>query len=146
MKDILRHLLATIYYRGMKYLSGYGRAFESFDPGEGVRSQAEILNHINKLLLFTKSFFTTDIKISLKQLDFAGEIERFKKSIRELDEFLDSPVEPHSTGYEQVIQGPVADMILHIGELSMLRRIAGDPADDNENYTKAAIEIGKFDA
>ena len=42
---------------------------------------------------------------------------------------------------ESLFQGPVADALTHIGQVAMLRRLAGDPIK-GENYAKAEIMIG----
>ena len=44
----------------------------------------------------------------------------------------------------KVIQGPLADILTHIGQLAMLRRIYQKPIT-GENFMKAKIQIGKID-
>lgn len=41
-----------------------------------------------------------------------------------------------------LFQGPVADALTHVGQLAMLRRLAGEPMK-GENYFKAEIVIGR---
>jgi hypothetical protein len=43
---------------------------------------------------------------------------------------------------EQLFQGPIADALTHVGQLAMLRRMAGAPIR-GENYFKAEIETGR---
>ena len=49
-----------------------------------------------------------------------------------------------SEGYppELLFQGPVADALTHVGQLAMLRRMAGAPVR-GENYFRAAIVAGR---
>jgi hypothetical protein len=42
---------------------------------------------------------------------------------------------------EKLFQGPVADALTHVGQIAMLRRMAGAPVK-GENYFKAAIAAG----
>ena len=42
---------------------------------------------------------------------------------------------------EKLFQGPIADALTHVGQLAMLRRMAGSPMR-GENYFKAEITAG----
>ena len=46
---------------------------------------------------------------------------------------------------ERIFQGPVADALTHIGQIAMLRRLAGGPMRA-ENYHKADIAMGRVGA
>lgn len=46
---------------------------------------------------------------------------------------------------ERLFQGPVADALTHVGQLAMLRRLAGSPVQ-GENYFKAEIAVGQVGA
>jgi hypothetical protein len=50
--------------------------------------------------------------------------------------------EPLGMPAAKIFQGPVADALTHIGQLALLRRVAGSPVK-GENYFKADIEIGR---
>jgi hypothetical protein len=43
---------------------------------------------------------------------------------------------------ERLFQGPVADALTHVGQLAMLRRLAGCPIK-GENYFRAEIAAGR---
>jgi hypothetical protein len=43
---------------------------------------------------------------------------------------------------EKLFQGPVADALTHVGQIGMLRRLAGS-AVKGENYYIASIEAGR---
>jgi hypothetical protein len=43
---------------------------------------------------------------------------------------------------EKLFQGPIADAFTHIGQIAMLRRLAGAPVR-GENYFKADIQAGR---
>ena len=72
------------------------------------------------------------------------EVERFFEGLRKLDEWLASDAR---LGFpaERVFQGPVADALTHIGQIAMLRRLAGTPVR-GENYFKAEIKAGRVGA
>ena len=46
---------------------------------------------------------------------------------------------------EKLFQGPIADAFTHVGQIAMLRRMAGSPVKA-ENYFKADIEVGRVGA
>ena len=43
---------------------------------------------------------------------------------------------------EKLFQGPIADALTHIGQIAMLRRLAGSPMR-GESYFKADIRAGR---
>jgi hypothetical protein len=46
---------------------------------------------------------------------------------------------------EELLQGPIADSLTHVGQLTILRRISGAPIRA-ENYATAAIAPGRLGA
>src|SRR5207249_10154731 len=73
-------------------------------------------------------------------LPWNAEIERFFTALKKFDDFLASS-EPLNGAAEGLFQGPVADSLTHIGQIAMLRRLAGSPVK-GENYFKAEIATG----
>jgi hypothetical protein len=69
---------------------------------------------------------------------------RFFASLQAFDAFLASG-EPLHTSIEKLMQGPVADALTHVGQLAMLRRLAGCPTR-GENFYVAAIAAGQVSA
>ena len=49
--------------------------------------------------------------------------------------------EPLGRPPERLLQGPFADALTHVGQLAMLRRLAGSPVK-GENYFKAEVTVG----
>ncbi len=47
-----------------------------------------------------------------------------------------------TTTDEKIFQGPIADALTHVGQIAMLRRLAGSPVR-GENYHRAEIEAGR---
>jgi len=69
------------------------------------------------------------------------EVERFFAAVRKLDEYLAS-TEPLHAPPEKLLQGPVADALTHVGQIVMLRRLAGGPLK-SESYYEAEITLGR---
>ena len=140
-RQLLRHSVATVAYRGGKALRGAPESFASFAIGERPRTPANILAHLGDL--FDWALSTAEGKQTWRDsapLDWNAEVARFFTALKKLDDFLASS-EPLQAPIEALFQGPVADALTHVGQLAMLRRLAGCPIK-GENYYKAAIAAG----
>ena len=72
------------------------------------------------------------------------EVRRFFAALDALEAFLASD-EPLHEPVEKLFQGPIADALTHVGQVAMLRRMAGAPVR-GENYFVARIETGRIGA
>jgi hypothetical protein len=77
-------------------------------------------------------------------LPWNAEAGRFFSALKKLDDLLAS-TESLKAPIEKLFQGPVADALTHIGQIAMLRRLAGYPIK-GENYFKAEIVAGRVGA
>jgi len=64
---------------------------------------------------------------------FYGVLSKLDSSIREKD--------PEGVTPERLLQGPLSDSMAHVGQLLMLRRMAGSPVP-SENFLLADIRKG----
>lgn len=71
-------------------------------------------------------------------------MERFFKSLKAFDDYLASTL-PLGFPAEKLFQAPVADSLTHIGQIAMLRRLAGCPIR-GENYFRAEIVAGRVES
>jgi|SRR5580692_4663675 hypothetical protein len=139
-RDFFRHAVATLAYRGGKAIRGAPESFATFD-GAG-KTPVEILAHLGDLLDWTLRMLrgSTDWKPSAPQ-SWDQESRRFYSRLAELDALLASE-EPVQAPIEKLFQGPIADALTHVGQLAMMRRMAGSPTR-GENYYIARIEAGR---
>jgi hypothetical protein len=72
--------------------------------------------------------------------DWDTEVQRFFANLETIDRELDSPA--FSGSLEKLIQGPLADALTHVGQLAMLRGMAGSPVKP-ESYARAEIVTGR---
>jgi len=77
-------------------------------------------------------------------LPWPEEEKRFFASLGAFDDLLAS-ADPLHAPIERLFQGPVADALTHVGQLAMLRRLAGCPTR-GENFYVAAIATGQVSA
>jgi hypothetical protein len=139
-RELLRHTLAALAYRAARALEGAPEPFAEFD-GAG-RRPVQILAHMGDLFDWALSMAEGNQRWHNSQpLSWAGEQQRFFASLQAFDAFLAS-AEPLQAPVERLIQGPVADALTHVGQLAMLRRLAGSPTR-GENFYVADITLGQ---
>jgi hypothetical protein len=141
-RQLLRHTVATLAYRGGKTLRDAPAGFGNFHLHEGPRTPLEILAHIGDLFDWAVSLFQGKHVWKDAELGtWDAQVERFFDGLYRFDEALASP-EPLGFSAEKLFQGPIADAFTHIGQIAMLRRLAGAPVR-GENYFKADIQAGR---
>ena len=142
-RDFLRHTVATLAYRGAKTIREAPVGFGTIRIGEQTRMPVEILAHIGDLLDWTLSL--AEGQPTWKDsppLPWEQEVTRFFAALQDLDAFLVSNA-PLCSSVERLFQGPIADALTHVGQIAMLRRLAGAPVR-GENYFKADIVAGRI--
>ncbi len=142
-RDFLRHTLATLAYRGGKAVRLAPAEFADFQ-GAG-RPPAQILAHVGDLLDWSLSIAQGKPKfVPSHPLTWDKEINRFFSALRSFDDYLASG-EPVHAPIEKLFQGPIADALTHVGQIAMLRRMAGVPIS-GENYFVADMVVGRVGA
>jgi len=139
--EMLRHTLATLAYRGGKALRGAPADFAAFRCAESSRTPGEILAHLGDLFDWAVALADGAHKWDPQPLvDWESGLARFFAGLEAFDRRLSSGA-PLGFPPEQLFQGPIADALTHVGQIAMLRRMAGAPIK-GENYFKAAISAG----
>jgi hypothetical protein len=141
-RQLLRHTLATLAYRGGKVLRGAPDGFSAFRAFETTRTPGQVLAHIGDLLDWALSIARgeQEWRDSPTQT-WAQDSQRFFTALSALDAYLASG-QPLESPPEKLFQGPIADALTHVGQLAMLRRMAGAPVR-GENYFRAEIVAGR---
>ena len=141
-RQLLRHTVATLAYRGGKTLRGAPAEFATFRAGESSRTPVEILAHIGDLFDWAVALCEgRHVWRNAAPGSWESETARFFDGLRRFDEALAADA-PLGFPVEKLFQGPVADALTHIGQIAMLRRLAGSPVK-GENYFKAEIQAGQ---
>jgi hypothetical protein len=140
MSLTLRHTLATVAYRGGKALRNAPNGFSSVSAGEGSRTAGEILAHICDLFDWGATMAQgKQVWAPKAAQSWEADCDRFFDGLAAFDRALESPVE----GSEAMLfQGPIADALTHIGQISLLRRLGRSPVRA-ENYARADISSGR---
>lgn len=141
-RDLLRHTVATLAYRGGKALRAAPEGFAAWRVSDVTRSAGEILAHMGDLLEWALSLAKGQHTWrEAAQRSWDGEVDRFFLGLRRLDEYLAGD-QPLGCSPEKLFQGPIADALHHVGQIATLRRLAGSPVK-GENYFKAEIVVGR---
>jgi hypothetical protein len=144
-RELLRHTLATVAYRGGKAVTSAPSGFNSFRINETTRTPEQILAHIGDLYDWAISLARgKQAWHNSEPQEWDAEIGRFFAAVKAFDDYLASENELHCSA-EKLFQGPVADSLTHIGQIALLRRMAGGPVK-GENYYVAEIEVGRVGA
>jgi hypothetical protein len=119
--------------------------FAEFQASEKTRTPSQLVAHLGDLL---------DWALSMAQgkqewrdsppIAWDAGVQRFHAALEAFDAYLATD-QPRHVPAEKLFQGPIADALTHVGQLTMLRRLAGAPIR-GENYFKADIAAGRVGA
>jgi hypothetical protein len=144
-RELLRHAVATVAYRGGKAVRGAPASFAAYSSDGTARTPAKILAHIGDLYDWALSQATgAEAWSDSAPLEWDREVERFFAALKRFDDYLASDA-PLAVTPERLFQGAVADSLAHVGQLAMLRRLAGARMK-SENYSRAEIVAGRVGA
>jgi len=141
-RDMLRHALATLAYRGGKAVRGAPDRFGDFKTEADIRTPGQVLAHVGDLLDWALEL--ADGRRTWRDSPprpWTEEVARFFEALARLDARLASET-PLGFTERQLFQGPIADALTHVGQIAMLRRMFGSPVK-GENYLKADIVAGR---
>ena len=142
-RALLRHLAATLAYRASKALRDAPPGFADFSIGPNSRTPVQILAHLADLMAWAARMAQGEF---VWRADGSGdwdkELRRFFDGLASLDSALASDAALEQRMVESLIQGPLADALTHVGQLTMLRGAAG-AAIRPESYPRAQIVAGR---
>lgn len=140
--EYLRHTLSTIAYRFQKSVKNTENDFGDFSAGKGSRTPNEIINHMYQVLSATRIYILEKHyeKETPEKLNLKLEIERFNSELKNTDNIL-ADKELGINYSKRLLQGPFSDIMTHIGQISMLRRLNGNPIE-GEDFSSASIQTG----
>jgi hypothetical protein len=147
-RAFLRHTVATLAYRSRKILTDTPTDFSAFRACDalkgthGSRTAGEILAHVCDLFDWGTALARGEhVWRDTKPQAWDADVARFFDALAGFDAALAAEA-PLGSAPERLFQGPVADALTHIGQLALLRRLAGAPIR-GENYFKAEIAVGR---
>lgn len=138
-REVLRHLVATVGYRGGVAVVDAPASFARFRTHETTRTPGEILAHISDLLEGSLHLVKGEmVYLTSTPLPWKQEVARFFASVNALDAYLASDG-TLACPVERLVQGPIGDALTHVGQIVMLRRMAGFPIRPGEYFTAEIV-------
>ena len=135
-------MAATLAYRAAKVLRDVPPGFGARSFGPATRRPVQIVAHMADLMTWALTIARgRQVWTAGGGDDWDAEVQRFFAGLSALDaELADEGEFPGSM--EQLVQGPLADALTHVGQLSLLRGLAGAPVRP-ESYARAPIALGR---
>ena len=137
---LLRHFLASIAYHASKAIRGAPSNYPELDVGMGVKTPRRLLHHVTGVLCYAHSFYKRYETTYFEHKPWGDEVKHFYETLRRLDASM-AEGKPREVSETQLLQGPLSDAMAHVGQLLMLRRLAGSPVP-SENFIYADIRVG----
>ena len=138
--EMLRQFLASIAYHASKALRVVPDAYPDYEAVSGVRTPKSLVHHITGVLTYAHSFFEHYDTTYFELKSWKEEVQGLYEILKRLDKSLQEKT-PRKVSQEQLLQGPLSDAMAHIGQLLILRRMAGSPVP-SENFIYADIKKG----
>ena len=139
---LLRHTVATLAYRAEKALRDAPEAFINYRLSPASRTPLEIVSHLGDLMEWADRMARGEYKWAPQPTtDWTAACDRFFRGLVTLDATLtDATFETYSPG--TIFQGPIADALTHVGQLTMIRGVVSAPVRP-ESYARAEIAVGR---
>jgi hypothetical protein len=137
----VRHLAATLAYRAAKVLHEPPDGFATTAFGAATRRPVAIVAHMADLMAWGVTLARGEYAWKPEGGDdWDAEVRRFFANLETIDSEL--AASGFSGSLEKLVQGPLADALTHVGQLAMLRGMAGSPVRP-ESYARAEIVRGR---
>ena len=145
---ILSRFIVAIGFRYQIATKGLTQNEIEFRPVEGSMNMLELLNHIYKVLTWAYKAFDKNAKLEIPSNTFDDYQERtlqvcqsFRKRLEEMSDEEIEQTEVYlkridtTFSFWYLINGPISDVLTHIGQINSWRRIAGNPVDRISPFT-----------
>jgi len=141
-RAVVRKLVATLAYRAAKVLRDVPVGFDVRAFGDTTRRPVQILAHMADLMAWAVTTARGEtVWTAAGSDDWNLEKSRFFDGLAALDHLLAADG-PFAGSIDQLIQGALADALTHVGQLALLRGMAGHPVAP-ESYARAEIVTGR---
>jgi hypothetical protein len=137
-RELLKHFLAAIAYRTQKALRGAPPDFAGFRASPTSRTPHELLWHMTGLIGYARTMFHGGVFEPPRLGSLEEEVSRFHGTLEALRDDFDDVALTASITDAQLLHGPLADAMTHVGQLAFLRRLCGAPVA-SENFIFASI-------
>jgi len=138
-RRLLQHFLASLAYRTQKALRDAPPDFGDVRITSTTRTPHELVAHMTGVIGFARTTLHGGTFAAPRLATFSDEVARFHDTLAALHADFGNPALEASMSDERLLQGPLSDAMTHVGQLAMLRRLAGSPVPA-EDFTEATID------
>ncbi len=142
LQKTLRHLISALHYRFAKAVADVPEGYPSFEAGQGTRTPQLIVLHMQDVMRYGLFLLSNESFEPSSGNNWQDACRDFTDLLITLDKLLDARVYEEKQLF-RLLQGPIADALTHVGQLAMMRRLAGAPIS-KENFSKADISVGRI--
>ena len=142
-REVLQHYLASIAYHAQKAIRGAPPEFWHFSAGNKVRTPEELLRHMTSVMGYARTYLIGGSYWPNALPTPEAEIDRFHEVLEDLSRLLEVGTPLKEISERQLLQGPFSDVMTHIGQMSLLRRLFGSPVPP-ENFIYADISAERL--
>ena len=140
---LFRHLIATLGHRFGVAVKDSPPGFADYIACPGARTPGQVLAHIHVLVEWSTNVVQGGGERPQEAaLVWDQAVRRLYQLLQSLDDAV-VHAEGKAFPIEKLLQGPIADALTHVGQLTMLRRMAGAPVQ-TDSYFRADISAGQF--
>ncbi len=137
----LRHLLRTIQCRMNGVIADAPAEFGAFAIGSSARTPVEILSHVADVLSFTIDQVSPgSFSFEQRRGDWPEQARRYRAALYSLDRGL-SKQDISESSAQRLMQGPIADVLTHVGQMAMLRGLAGRPVPSQVFFSLSLPDV-----
>jgi len=155
VRALSRHAVAALSFRFEHAVAGLPADVTTEDPvniadfdvGHGVRTPHDLVVHMTRVVWLGLGLLgpgDAPGQPSSWASSWTQALDDFRASLRALDDRLaDVRTTVASGDLERLVHGPICDVASHIGQLLLLRRLAGLPAE-KVSYLRADVSAGRL--
>ena len=142
-RALLKHYLAAIAYRTQKALRDAPADYPDFSAGHRARTPVEILRHMTSVLGYARTLFLGgSYPFTPEPLPtFRDEVARFHDMVAAFAALLDDGVALREISYEQLLQGPLSDVMTHVGQLALFGALRTSRCRLKISSTQTSMQI-----
>jgi hypothetical protein len=141
VRDLLRHTVATLAYRAEKALRDVPPEVAGHRLSAETRTPLDIVEHLGDLIEWATRMAQGEYRWAPQAAgEWQAACDRFFRGLAALDHELSvSPLDAFPA--DVIFQGPIADALTHVGQIALIRGVAGAPVRP-ESYARADIRAG----
>src|SRR5438034_3713492 len=112
-RKLITHFLAALAYRTQKALRAAPPDFGSFRAAPKVRTPHELIQHMDSVLGYARTFFIGGSYRAPVLSEFAAAVEHFHELLHDLTLHLENGTEFRNITAEMMLHGPLSDAMTH---------------------------------